>query len=79
MPEPTKFDIKAPDNAFISITTHKRYILAFGEGFDIKLDSKKTAGLANSNPCSYDFGDNQNALYGKIYPNKFNFYQLNMT
>ena len=71
LPGPTKFDIKYPDNAFISITNHKRYIFAFGGGYDIKLDSKKTADQANSNPSSYDFGNNQNALYGKIYPNRF--------
>ena len=71
LPGPAKFDIKHPNSAFISITTHKRYIFAFGGGYDIKLDSKKTADQANSNPSSYDFGNNKNALYGKIYPNRF--------
>ena len=68
---PTQFKIKYPGNAFISITTHDRYIFAFGGGYDIKLDSKKTANYANSNPSSYDFGDHQDALYGKIYPHRF--------
>ena len=69
--QPTQFKIKDPEDAFISITNHDRYILAFGGGYDIKLDSKKTSNYANSNPCSYDFGDHQDALYGKIYPNRF--------
>lgn len=68
---PTQFKIKYPGDAFISITTHDRYIFAFGGGYDIKLDSKKTANYANSNPSSYDFGDHQDALYGKIYPHRF--------
>ena len=71
LPGPTKFNIKDPDDAFTLITTHDRYIFAFGGGYDIKLDSKKTFNYANSNPCSYDFGNNTNALYGKIYPNRF--------
>ena len=71
LPEPTKFNIKYPEDAFTLITTHERYIFAFGGGYDIKLDSKKTADYANSNPSSYDFGNNTNALYGKIYPHRF--------
>ena len=27
--------------------------------------------MANSNPSSYNFGANINALYGNIYPNRF--------
>ena len=69
--QPTKFKIKDPEDAFISITDHDRYILAFGGGYDIKLDSKKTSNYANSNPCSYDFGEHQDALYGQIYPYRF--------
>jgi hypothetical protein len=69
--QPTKFKIKYPGNAFTLITTHDRYIFAFGGGYDIKLDSYKTKEYANSNPSSYDFGENTNALYGKIYPHRF--------
>lgn len=71
LPCPTKFGINNPDDAFISITTHERYIFAFGGGYDIKLDSKKTSYMGNSNPCSYNFGANKNALYGKTYPDRF--------
>ena len=69
--KPTQFKIKNPEDAFISITDHDRYIFAFGGGYDIKLDSKKTANYANSNPSSYDFRGHEDALYGKIYPNRF--------
>ena len=68
---PMKFQINSPGNAFISITTHERYIFAFGGGYDIKLDKKETSYMANSNPSSYNFGSNRNALYGKIYPHRF--------
>ena len=40
-----------------------------GGGYDIKLDKKETSYMANSNPSSYNFGANINALYGNIYPN----------
>jgi len=69
--QPTQFKIKYPGDAFISITTHDRYIFAFGGGYDIKLDSKKTSNYANSNPSSYDFSGHEDALYGKIYPYRF--------
>ena len=45
--------------------------LLFGGGYDIKLDKKETSYMANSNPSSYNFGANINALYGNIYPNRF--------
>ena len=61
--QPMKFQINSPGNAFISITTHERYIFAFGGGYDIKLDKKETSYMANSNPSSYNFGANINALY----------------
>ena len=38
---PMIFRINTPENAFISFTTHDRYIFAFGGGYDIKLDIKK--------------------------------------
>ena len=41
--QPAKFGIKSPEYAFISLTTHDRYIFAFGAGFDIKLDRKETS------------------------------------
>ena len=69
--EPTKFGINSPERAFISFTTHDRYIFAFGAGFDIKLDKKETSNMSNSNPMSYYFGPNKKALYGNIYPNRF--------
>ena len=68
---PTKFNINSPSNAFISMTNHERYILAFGGGYDLKLDKKSTSYMANSNPCSYNFGQNRNVLYGKTYPDRF--------
>ena len=68
---PTKFNIISQNSAFISITTHDRYIFAFGGGYDLKLDKKSTSYMANSNPSSYDFGQNRNALYGKTYPDRF--------
>ena len=66
-----QFRINTPKYAFISFTTHERYIFAFGGGYDIKLDKKETSYMANSNPSSYNFGANINALYGNIYPNRF--------
>lgn len=68
---PTKFGINSPSSAFISITNHERYILAFGGGYDLKLDKKSTSYMSNSNPSSYNFGQNNNALYGKTYPDRF--------
>lgn len=68
---PTKFNIISQNSAFISITTHERYIFAFGGGYDLKLDKKSTKYMANSNPSSYDFGQNRNTLYGKTYPDRF--------
>ena len=68
---PMIFRINIPENAFISFTTHDQYIFAFGGGYDIKLDKKETSYMANSNPSSYNFGANINALYGNIYPNRF--------
>lgn len=68
---PTKFNIISQNSAFISITTHERYIFAFGGGYDLKLDKKSTKYMANSNPSSYDFGQNRNILYGKTYPDRF--------
>ena len=53
------------------MTTHDRYIFAFGGGFDLKMDKKSTKYMANSNPSSYNFGQNKNALYGKTYPDRF--------
>ena len=68
---PTKFDINSQGSAFISMTTHDRYIFAFGGGYDLKLDKKSTKYMANSNPSSYNFGQNTKALYGKTYPDRF--------
>jgi uncharacterized ubiquitin-like protein YukD len=68
---PTKFDINSPGSAFISMTTHDRYIFAFGGGYDLKMDKKSTKYMGNSNPCSYNFGQYTNALYGKTYPDRF--------
>ncbi len=68
---PTQFKLKYPNSAFISITTHDRYIFAFGGGFDLKMDKKSTSYMANSNPSSYTFNENENALYGKTYPDRF--------
>ena len=48
---------------------NKIYISFGGGGYDIKLDKKETSYMANSNPSSYNFGANINALYGNIYPN----------